>query len=224
MRRVAAISASALTALALAGVAAQAHPAEPTLRSEAPRDLKIGSAVWGQRDLLDHDPENAGEFQPILGAEFSSLTPENDMKWAEVHPERDVYDFSGADAVVAFAKANGQEVRGHTLLWHSQNPQWVIDASATWTCQEARDVLEDHVRTVVGRYAGEIYEWDVANDLAMFEAGGENSGHLDAEPPQGLDMDWADEPAADDCGFQRSRHASCSPVSSLGAHSTSGSA
>ncbi|MFC8798443.1 endo-1,4-beta-xylanase [Promicromonospora sp. NPDC057138] len=174
MRRVAAVSASALTALALAGAAAQALPAKPTLRSEAPRDLKIGSAVWGQRDLLDPDPENAGEFQRILGAEFSSLTPENDMKWAEVHPEPDVYDFSGADAVVAFAKANGQEVRGHTLLWHNQNPQWVIDASADWTCQEARDVLEDHVRTVVGRYAGEIYEWDVANEIFQddWDAGG----------------------------------------------------
>jgi endo-1,4-beta-xylanase len=174
MTRVAAVSASALTALALAGAAAQAHPAEPTLRSEAPRDLKIGSAVWGQRDLLDDDPENPTEFQHILGSEFSSLTPENDMKWAEVHPEPDVYDFSGADAVVAFAKANGQEVRGHTLLWHGQNSQWVIDASADWTCQEARDVLEDHIRTVVGRYAGEIYEWDVANEIFQddWDAGG----------------------------------------------------
>ncbi|MBE1876098.1 endo-1,4-beta-xylanase [Myceligenerans pegani] len=165
MRRVAAISVSALAALALTGPAALACPPEPTLRSETPRDLKIGSAVWGQRDLLDHDRKNGGEFQRILGAEFNSLTPENDMKWAEVHPEPDVYDFSGADAVVAFAKAHRQEVRGHTLLWHSQNPQWVIDAAADWTCEEARDVLEDHVRTVVGRYAGEIYEWDVANEI-----------------------------------------------------------
>ena len=126
---------------------------EPTLREEAPKDLKIGSAVWGQRDLLDYDRKHPTEFQRILAAEFNSLTPENDMKWAEIHPEPGVYDFSGADAVVAFARANHQEVRGHTLLWHSQNPQWVIDASADWTCQEARDVLEDHIRTVVGRYA-----------------------------------------------------------------------
>ncbi|MFD6139911.1 endo-1,4-beta-xylanase [Promicromonospora sp. NPDC060271] len=174
MRRTAAIAASALAALALAGPAAQADPRQPTLRSEAPRDLEIGSAVWGQRDLLGYDRKNPTEFQRILGAEFGSLTPENDMKWAEVHPEPDVYDFSGADAVVAFAKANRQEVRGHTLLWHSQNPQWVVDASADWTCQEARDVLEDHVRTVVGRYAGEIYEWDVANEIFQddWDAGG----------------------------------------------------
>ena len=137
MRRAAAVAASAITALALSVPFAQAAPRESTLRSEAPRDLEIGSAVWGQRDLLDYDRKHPTEFQRILAAEFSSLTPENDMKWAEVHPEPGVYDFSGADAVVAFARANHQEVRGHTLLWHSQNPQWVTDASADWTCEEA---------------------------------------------------------------------------------------
>ena len=174
MKRAAAVAASAVTALALAVPAAQATPPEPTLRTEAPRDLQIGSAVWGQNELLGYDRKHPTEFQSILGDEFGSLTAENDMKWAELHPEPDVYDFSGADAVVAFAKANGQEVRGHTLLWHSQNPEWVTEASATWTCAEARDVLEDHVRTVVGRYAGEIYEWDVINEVMQdeWDAGG----------------------------------------------------
>lgn len=172
--RVAAVAAATVTALALSMSAAQAGPREPTLRHEAPRDLEIGSAVWGQRDLLDHNRKKPTEFQRILKAEFSSLTPENDMKWAEVHPEPGVYDFSGADAVMAFARTSRQEVRGHTLLWHSQNPQWVIDASDTWTCDQARDVLEDHVRTVVGRYAGDIYEWDVANEIFQddWDAGG----------------------------------------------------
>ena len=162
---VAAISAAAVAAVTLAGVSAQADPKDPTLRGEAPVDLKVGSAVWGKSELLDYDPQNPNEFQSNLGAEFNSVTPENDMKWAELHPEPDVYDFSGADAVVAFAKANGQEVRGHTLLWHNQNPDWVNEASGDWTCAEARDVLEDHIRTVVGRYAGDIYEWDVANEI-----------------------------------------------------------
>ncbi|MEG3616079.1 endo-1,4-beta-xylanase [Isoptericola haloaureus] len=173
-RRAAAVAASAVAALALSGTAVQATPPDTTLRAEAPRDLQIGSAVWGQRDLLGHDPQDPTAFQQILAAEFGSLTPENDMKWAEIHPEPDVYDFAGADALMAFAQAHGQEVRGHTLLWHSQNPGWVTEAAATWTCDEARDVLEDHVRTVVGRYAGDIYEWDVANELVQdeWDAGG----------------------------------------------------
>lgn len=138
---------------------------EDALRNQAPRDLAIGSAVWGQRDLVEYDRSAPTEYQQVLSAQFSSLTPENDMKWDAVHPAPDVYDFTSADALVAFAEANHQQVRGHTLLWHSQNPVWVTAASQTWTCEQARAVLEDHIRTVVGHFKGEIYEWDVANEI-----------------------------------------------------------
>ncbi len=170
---------TALVAGVLAPTATAAPPEhakghQDTLRRQTPRDLEIGSAVWGQRDLVGYDRKNPTDHQRVLAREFSSITPENDMKWAEIHPEPGVYDFSGADAIVEFARANNQEVRGHTLLWHSQNPQWVTEASQEWTCDEARDVLEEHVRTVVGRYAGEIYEWDVANEIFQddWDAGG----------------------------------------------------
>ena len=138
---------------------------QATLRDAGPDRPLIGTAAWGQRDLIDYDRKNPTTYQQLIGAQFDSITPENDMKWAEIHPEEGVYDFSGADAVMEFAKRNGQQVRGHTLLWHSQNPAWVTEASATWTCDEARAVLKDHITTVVGRYKNKIYEWDVANEI-----------------------------------------------------------
>ena len=168
------LAATAAAALVLPLWGATAANAEPpgyshadkdTLRNQAPRDLAIGSAVWGKRDLVEYDRNAPTEYQQVLSAQFSSLTPENDMKWDAVHPAPDVYDFSSADALVAFAQANHQQVRGHTLLWHSQNPAWVTAASQTWTCDQARAVLEDHIRTVVGHFKGEIYEWDVANEI-----------------------------------------------------------
>jgi endo-1,4-beta-xylanase len=175
-----ATAAASLVVPLWAGTAANAEPPgfshadKDTLRNQAPRDLEIGSAVWAQRDLLSYDPAAPTELQQVLGAQFSSVTPENDMKWDAIHPAPDVYDFASADALVAFAKANGQEVRGHTLLWHSQNPAWVTAASSTWTCDDARAVLEDHIRTVVGHFKGEIYEWDVANEIFQdnWDAGG----------------------------------------------------
>lgn len=150
------------------------HADKDALRNQAPRDLEIGSAVWAQRDLLTYDRKAPTELQQVLGAQFSSVTPENDMKWDAIHPAPDVYDFTSADALVAFAKANKQEIRGHTLLWHSQNPAWVTAASSAWTCDDARAVLEDHIRTVVGHFKGEIYEWDVANEIFQdtWDAGG----------------------------------------------------
>lgn len=168
------LAATAVAALVLPLWGATAANAEPpghshadkhALRTQAPRDLAIGSAAWGQRDLVQYDRRAPTKYQQVLGAQFSSLTPENDMKWDAVHPAPDVYDFASADALVAFARANHQQVRGHTLLWHSQNPAWVTAASQTWTCDQARAVLEDHIRTVVGHFKGRIYEWDVANEI-----------------------------------------------------------
>ena len=172
---VVATAAAALVLPLWAGSAASAAPPgfsnadKGALRNQAPRDLAVGSAVWGQRDLLVYDRKAPTEYQRVLSAQFSSLTPENDMKWDAVHPAPGVYDFTSADALVAFAKANHQQVRGHTLLWHSQNPAWVTSASRTWTCDDARAVLEDHIRTVVGHFKGEIYEWDVANEIFQDE-------------------------------------------------------
>ncbi len=166
-----ATAAAALVLPLCAGTAANAAPPgfskadKDALRNQAPRDLAIGSAVGGERDLLAYAPASPTELQRVLGAQFSSVTPENDMKWESIHPAPGVYDFASADALVAFAEANHQQVRGHTLLWHSQNPAWVREASQTWTCDQARDVLEDHIRTVVGHFKGRIYEWDVANEI-----------------------------------------------------------
>lgn len=166
-----AAAATALLVPLLSTTAANAEPPgfshadKDTLRNQAPRDLAIGSAAWGQRDLMVYNRKSPTEYQRVLSAQFSSLTPENDMKWDAIHPAPDVYDFTSADALVRFAKANKQQVRGHTLLWHSQNPAWVTEAGQTWTCGQARAVLEDHIRTVVGHFKGEIYEWDVANEI-----------------------------------------------------------
>lgn len=172
----AASAAVAALALSLPVAAAAAPPdhangqgKQVTLRGETPKDLYIGSAVWGERDLLDYDRHTPTPYQDVLAREFNSITPENDMKWELIHPADGVYDFTGADAIVEFARANNQEVRGHTLLWHSQNAPWVMEAAESWTCEDARAVLEDHVKTVVGRYAGEIYQWDVANEIFQDE-------------------------------------------------------
>src|SRR5262245_58694596 len=44
--------------------------------------------------------------EPIYGhtlsREFSVLTPENEMKWARIHPHKFQYNFSQPDAMMAF--------------------------------------------------------------------------------------------------------------------------
>lgn len=103
------------------------------------------------------------EYRKVLATQFSSVTPENQLKWEFVHPEQDVYNFQEADDIVAFAKANKQEVRGHALFWHSQNPEWLENGD--FTPDQLRAILKEHIYTVVGHYEGDLYQWDVTNEI-----------------------------------------------------------
>jgi len=97
---------------------------------------------------------------------FSSLTAENDMKFASTHPREGVYTFEAADTIMEFAESNGLKMRGHTLVWHQQTPDWVFQDSDG--NDVSRDVLlsrmKEHIETVAGRYKGRIYAWDVVNE------------------------------------------------------------
>ena len=137
----------------------------PSLRELArQRHIKVGTAI-GQPEL-GTDPEHLA----VAAREYSSVTPENAMKWEVIHPERDRYDFSGADQTVAFAEANHMMVRGHTLVWHSQNPAWLTNG--TFTRRELIDILRDHIHTVVGHFAGRVQQWDVANEVVRDDGSG----------------------------------------------------
>jgi endo-1,4-beta-xylanase len=88
------------------------------------------------------------------------VTPENAMKWAVVEPARGELHWEGADRIVAFAHDHDQQVRGHTLVWYSQNPDW-LDALAP---AELRRVLKAHIREEMRRYRGRVDDWDVVNE------------------------------------------------------------
>jgi endo-1,4-beta-xylanase len=98
---------------------------------------------------------------------FGSVTPENELKWEMTEPEPGHYDFGAADRVVGFAQQHGMAVRGHTLVWHRQNPGWLNDLSPA----ELRAALAGHIRTLMRRYAGRVGEWDVVNE-AVDDSGG----------------------------------------------------
>jgi endo-1,4-beta-xylanase len=129
---------------------------EQTLRDAARSSgMLIGTAV---RPMALSESAYAG----TLAREFNMVEPEDALKWEVVHPQRETFDFSRADQIVDFAARHGMKARGHTLVWHRQNPSWLTEGK--FTSRELSEILEKHIKTVVGHYRGKIFAWDVVNE------------------------------------------------------------
>lgn len=127
-----------------------------TLRQLAARAGKrIGAAVDAAALATDET------YASVLAREFDYVTPENAMKWGPLEPVDGSYAWADADDIVEFAEAHGQEVKGHTLVWHRQTPSWV---DSSMSADELSSALEDHITTTMTRYKGRLRAWDVVNE------------------------------------------------------------
>src|SRR6476659_7617936 len=124
-------------------------------------DFMIGAAL-NRRQIFEEDTSGAA----IVRTHFNSITPENVLKWALVHPQPGRYDFAAPDRFVEFGEKRNLFVVGHTLVWHNQTPRWVFqDEKGNPVDRETLlNRLREHIFTVVGRYKGRIKGWDVVNE------------------------------------------------------------
>jgi endo-1,4-beta-xylanase len=144
-------------------------------KAEAPVTLKDAYASF----FLIGAAVNAAQFtgQDARGAtlvrqQFNSISPENVLKWENIHPQPDVYAFDLPDQYVAFGEQSHMFIVGHNLVWHNQVPDWVFrDAHGDLVSREVLlGRMREHIHTVVGRYKHRIKSWDVVNE-ALNERG-----------------------------------------------------
>ena len=118
-----------------------------------PYNIKIGAAFnYG----------NLNNYDDIAG-HFNSFTCENEMKWESTEPQNGNYTFENADAMVRWAKAHNMKVRGHTLVWHTQTPEWVWSGNREQTLAN----IDDHIETMLRHFNAvddTVYCWDVVNE------------------------------------------------------------
>jgi endo-1,4-beta-xylanase len=172
-------------ALALRGKASLKHHAEAHGRL-------AGAAVVVK--ALDSDPA----LQQLIADQYAILVPEGELKWVALRPARERFDFSQADALMRFAQTRGMQVRGHTLCWHNSVPDWLTQDAGQL---DVRQLLIEHIQTVMGRYRGRIQSWDVVNEAILpadkLPGGMRNSFWFQHAGPDYIDLAFRTARAAD---------------------------
>jgi endo-1,4-beta-xylanase len=135
------------------------YKGESSLKETFKESFLIGAAL-NSSQYTAQDSKAVG----LIRTHFNSITPENILKWESVHPEPGIYNFSEADQFVGFGQKENMFIIGHTLIWHSQLPAWVVSSSSPKDSIVVMNRIKEHISTVVGRYKGKIKGWDVVNE------------------------------------------------------------
>ena len=163
--------------LILVSVSSQAQ----TLRQIAESKGKyIGNIMNG--NLIANNSLDNNAPRNILKDNFNMLVTENAMKMESILPNRPANPFNiqlselnlaNIDNFVAFANLYAMRKRGHTMLWNSQAPAWLLNDAKNWTAQQVRDFMKSYIKTLGAYCRGKINEWDVANEM-IDDGGGLN--------------------------------------------------
>jgi endo-1,4-beta-xylanase len=136
------------------GPDAKPLPGQPLRVLAKQKGLEIGTAVRGDQERRNR------AYRETIAAQFSTVTPENEMKWDATEPKQGEFDFGPADDIVDRAREAKQKIRGHTLVWHFQLPDWVRKLGPS----DLEAAMREHIAKVVGHYKGDVGVWDVVNE------------------------------------------------------------
>ena len=125
------------------------------------KDFLIGVAL-PQQVTSQQDKKRAD----LAASQFNCLTPENLMKWDATEPQEGKFNFGPSDELVKYAQKNHIKIHGHTLIWHSQTPNWVFEGEngKPATRELVLKRMKNHIDTIMKRYKGKIDAWDVVNE------------------------------------------------------------
>jgi len=132
------------------------NKANNSLKDAFKQDFLIGTAL-NNSQIEEKDPT----VNSLIKQQFNAATPENVMKSALIHPKWDTYDFKMADKMIEYGQKNNIKINGHTLVWHSQLPNFIRGIKSS---DSIRTFFTEHIKTVAGRYKGKVFSWDVVNE------------------------------------------------------------
>jgi len=129
---------------------------DPGLKNSIAKSPKIGVSV------LYSELQSNKQYENEIIKRFSSVTPENAMKFEVLHPQPGESNFTEADFIIDWAKLNKLNVRGHPIIWHRQIPSWLKEMELPDS--KFQELFESHISELVSRYKDSVLAWDVVNE------------------------------------------------------------
>lgn len=141
----------AVFAAAVLTACSSSKPAEIARKA----NIDFGVAIKAG-DVLDQ------KTSKFIAANFNMIVPEDTMKWRNLRPTKDFWNWSDLDNMVKYAEKNRIKIKGHVFLWHEQNPGYVNTKKSR---EEAIALMEEQITTVMSRYRGKIQEYEIVNEM-----------------------------------------------------------
>ena len=145
---------------------------------------------------LDNLTTYDDEYMALVKEHFNSVTMSNLMKPCYILQQKEsmesadgmpVLDFTTIDDTLQWCMENDMKMRGHTLVWHTQTPEWFFredyEEDGAYVDKETMLArMESYIRQMLEHvqeeYPGVIYCWDVVNEAVDPESGDSDTDFL----------------------------------------------
>ncbi len=182
---------------------------EDSLKDLCSAYFTLGVGINGS--TLENQTLNSGEYMTVVRKHFNSCTMTNLMKSCYILDQKGsqanlaagdkkpALSFATIDPTLKWCQENGVSMRGHTLVWHAQAPDWFfrvdyqdngeyVDRDTMLYRMES--YIEQLLTHVQEEYPGVIYCWDVVNEAVDPDKGDKDSGFMCRMENDGVENPW----------------------------------
>ncbi len=163
------------------------------------KDLSADYFTFGvgiNGSTLENQTLNIPEYMELSKQQFNSCTMTNLMKSCYILDqmgsqanlkegnEEPALSFFSIDPTLEWCQENGMKMRGHTLVWHTQAPEWFFREGYTddgeyvdkdTMLMRMESYIKQLLTHVQEEYPGVIYCWDVVNEAVDPESAAPDS-------------------------------------------------
>ena len=182
---------------------------EPALKELCSDYFTLGVGINGS--TLENQTLNIPEYMAVAKRHFNSCTMTNLMKSSYILDQQGsrqsaesgdgspVLSFDTIDPTLEWCQANGMRMRGHTLVWHAQAPDWFFregynDKGEYVDRETMLRRMESYIAQLMthvqDNYPGVVYCWDVVNEAVDPDKGDKDSFFLCRTENSGEPNPW----------------------------------